>query len=152
MINAHADTLKTMPLSLEERVQFLAEPHVAAIAVENGDGRGPLVIPIWYGYQPGGDVWIDTELESVKAMKIRAAGRFSLMVDRVTPTPRYVSIEGPVAGIDPLPVEKHRETAARYLAGSQLEGYMQWAESAMTDMVRIRMRPDHWLSADLGLV
>jgi nitroimidazol reductase NimA-like FMN-containing flavoprotein (pyridoxamine 5'-phosphate oxidase superfamily) len=41
-----------MALSKEEREQFLAEPHVAALSVGAGDKRGPLTVPIWYQYNP----------------------------------------------------------------------------------------------------
>ena len=37
-----------MGLSKNEREQFLAEPHVAALAVYAGGDRGPLTVPIWY--------------------------------------------------------------------------------------------------------
>jgi len=39
-----------MALSKEEREQFLAEPHIAALSVSAGDKRGPLTVPIWYQY------------------------------------------------------------------------------------------------------
>ncbi|MCW4355077.1 pyridoxamine 5'-phosphate oxidase family protein [Hoyosella sp. YIM 151337] len=140
-----------MPLSREEREHFLAQPHVAALAVERGPDHGPLVVPIWYGYEPGGDVWIDTETESLKARRIRAAGRFSLMVDRVEPTPRYVSVAGPVSAVEPLTSDMHRAMAARYLAGPELDAYCEWFEASLGDSVRISMRPGSWFSADLGL-
>lgn len=41
-----------MALSKEEREQFLAEPHIAALSVYAGDKRGPLTVPIWYQYTP----------------------------------------------------------------------------------------------------
>ncbi|MCZ9342993.1 pyridoxamine 5'-phosphate oxidase family protein, partial [Streptomyces sp. TRM76130] len=37
-----------MALSRAEREQFLAEPHIAALAVDAGAGRAPLTVPIWY--------------------------------------------------------------------------------------------------------
>lgn len=36
-----------MALSREEREKFLAEPHIAALAVDAGEGRAPLTVPIW---------------------------------------------------------------------------------------------------------
>jgi hypothetical protein len=41
-----------MALSPEEREKFLSEPRVAAFAVDAGDGRAPLTVPIWYQYAP----------------------------------------------------------------------------------------------------
>ena len=83
-------------LSVRDRELFLAEPHVAASSVSAGPDRGPVTVPMWYQYEPGGEVWVLTEAASLKARLIGAAGRFSLMVDRVAPTIRYVSVEGPV--------------------------------------------------------
>lgn len=81
-------------LTRSEREQFLAEPHVAALSVNAGEGRAPLSVPIWYQYEPGGDVWILTGLGSRKQQLIEAAGRFSLLVDTVEPGLKYVSVEG----------------------------------------------------------
>jgi hypothetical protein len=44
-------------LSKQEREQFLAEPHVAALSIRDGSDRGPLTVPIWYQYAPGGEPW-----------------------------------------------------------------------------------------------
>ena len=41
-------------------------------------------MPIWYQYEPGGEAWVLTEAGSRKTRLIEAAGRFSLMVERVT--------------------------------------------------------------------
>ncbi|NEE27171.1 pyridoxamine 5'-phosphate oxidase family protein, partial [Streptomyces sp. SID7982] len=91
-----------MALTREEREQFLAEPHVAALAVASGNGdRAPLSVPIWYEYEAGGDVRILTGRTSRKAELIAAAGRFTLLVDRLEPTIRYVSVEGPVVDTRP---------------------------------------------------
>ena len=83
-------------LSVRDRELFLAEPHIAALSVSAGPGRGPLTVPIWYQYAPGGEAWVLTEAGSRKVQLIEAAGRFTLMVERVAPTVRYVSVEGPV--------------------------------------------------------
>ncbi|MGW1882341.1 pyridoxamine 5'-phosphate oxidase family protein [Streptomyces sp. NPDC001970] len=139
-----------MALSREEREQFLAQPHVAALSVAGGDGRGPLMVPIWYQYEPGGEVWILTGLDSRKHRLIGEAGRFSLMVDRLEPTIRYVSVEGPVTGTSPGTHEPLREITARYLPAEKVDGYVDFAEKNLGEQVVIRMRPEHWLSADIG--
>ncbi|WP_406726924.1 pyridoxamine 5'-phosphate oxidase family protein [Streptomyces sp. GD-15H] len=141
-----------MALTREEREQFLAEPHVAALAVDAGAGRAPLTVPIWYQYAPGGEVWVMTGLESRKNRLIGAAGRFSLMVDRVEPTIRYVSVEGPVVGTTPATVEQLREISARYLPADKVEGYVSAAWKDHGEQVVLRMRPEHWVSSDLGSV
>ncbi|WP_030236477.1 MULTISPECIES: pyridoxamine 5'-phosphate oxidase family protein [unclassified Streptomyces] len=141
-----------MALTREEREQFLAEPHIAALAVDAGPGRAPLTVPIWYQYEPGGDIWIMTGLDSRKNELISAAGRFSLMVDRLEPTIRYVSVEGPVVDTSPATLEQLREISARYLPAEKVEGYVDYSWKNHGEMVVLRMRPERWVSADLGQV
>ncbi|MFE7135936.1 pyridoxamine 5'-phosphate oxidase family protein [Streptomyces sp. NPDC057638] len=143
-----------MALSVEEREQFLAEPHIAALAVDSGESpdRAPLNIPIWYGYTPGGDAWIVTGVDSRKAKLIASAGRFSLMVDRAEPTVRYVTVEGPVVSTEIATKEQMREVSARYVAPERLEEYLTTFDQNYGEQLLIRMRPERWLSADMGAV
>jgi hypothetical protein len=137
-------------LSVRDRESFLAEPHVAALSVSAGQGRGPFTVPIWYQYAPGGEAWVLTPAGSGKVPLIETAGRFTLMVDRVMPTVRYVSVEGPVtrtvAGTDAL----LREIAARYLPPDKARAYIEWAKTELGEHVAIYLRPERWLTADLG--
>ncbi len=139
-----------MPLSEHERQEFLAEPHVAALSVAAGPDRAPLVVPIWYQYEPGGDIWIMTGPHSRKGELIARAGRFSLMVDRLTPTIRYVSVEGPVTETVPATREQLVEISARYLPAEKVEGYVDFAWKEHGEQVVFRMRPQRWNSSDLG--
>ncbi|MEU5315384.1 pyridoxamine 5'-phosphate oxidase family protein [Streptomyces sp. NPDC021056] len=133
-----------------EREQFLAEPHVAALSVDGGEGRAPLSVPIWYQYEPGGDIWIITGLGSRKQRLIEAAGRFSLMVDTVEPKLKYVSVEGPVLDTTPATIELLREISARYLPPEKVEGYVDFAWKNHGEQVIIRLRPERWVSSDIG--
>jgi hypothetical protein len=137
-------------LSVRDRESFLAEPHVAALSVAAGQGRGPLTVPIWYQYAPGGEAWVLTEAGSRKAHLIEAAGRFTLMVDRVLPTVRYVSVEGPVTRTVPGTDELLREITERYLPPDQVPAYLEFAEAELGEQVVIFLRPERWLTADLG--
>ena len=137
-------------LSVRDRELFLAEPHVAALSVAAGPGRGPLTVPIWYQYAPRGEAWVLTEARSRKARLIEAAGRFTLMVDRVAPTIRYVSVEGPVTGMVPGTDELLREISMRYLPPAKVPAYIEFAKSDFGEQVAIYLRPQRWLSADLG--
>lgn len=139
-----------MALARSEREEFLAEPHVAALSVDAGPDRAPLSVPIWYQYAPGGDPWILTPADSRKARLIEAAGRFTLLVDRVQPTVRYVSVEGPVAGVEAGTDEHHWELSRRYLPEEQARAYVELAVAEFGPQRVIRLRPEHWLSADLG--
>ena len=42
-------------MSEDERQAFLAGVHIGVISIEREDGP-PLTVPIWYGYEPGGNV------------------------------------------------------------------------------------------------
>jgi hypothetical protein len=137
-------------LSVRDREQFLAEPHIAALSVSDGAGRGPLTVPIWYQYEPGGEAWVLTEAGSWKARLIQAAGRFTLMVDRVTPTVRYVSVEGPVTRTIPGTDAHLREITERYVPPEKVAAYLEFAKADFGEQVAIYLRPERWLTADLG--
>jgi hypothetical protein len=137
-------------LSVRAREIFLAEPHVAALSVSAGHGRGPLTVPIWYQYAPGGEAWVLTEAGSRKARLIEAAGRFTLMVERVLPTVRYVSVEGPVTRTVPGTRELLREVAERYLPPDKVPAYVEFVERDLGPQVAIYLRPQRWLTADFG--
>ncbi|MFE4454097.1 pyridoxamine 5'-phosphate oxidase family protein [Streptomyces sp. NPDC056796] len=140
-----------MPLTRTEREQFLAEPHVGALAVDAAEeGRAPLTVPIWYQYLPGGDLWIMTGRDSRKGLAIADAGRFSIMADRVTPTVRYVSVEGPVVATLPATRDQLVEMSSRYLPAGKVDAYVASAWRDHGAQVVIHMRPQHWLSSDLG--
>lgn len=137
-------------LSVSDRESFLAEPHVAALSVSAGLDRGPLTLPIWYQYAPGGEAWVLTEAGSRKARLITAATRFTLMVDRVMPTVRYVSVEGPVTRTVPGTDALLREITERYLPPDQVPGYLEFARAELGEQIAIHLRPERWLTADLG--
>lgn len=139
-----------MALSVIEREQFLSEPHVAALSVSAGANRGPLTVPIWYQYAPGGEAWVLTSADSRKARLIESAGRFSLMVDRLEPTVRYVSVEGPVTRTSPGTEDLLWEISRRYLPEKQVPSYVDFAQAQLGQQVAIYIRPERWLSADLG--
>ena len=136
-------------LSSRDRKAFLAQPHVAALSVAAGPDRGPFTVPIWYQYSPGGEAWVLTGADSRKARLIAAAGRFSLMVERVLPTVRYVSVEGPVTRTIPGTDALLREISERYLPADQVDGYLKFAKT-LGEQVAIYLRPQRWLSGDMG--
>lgn len=139
-----------MALSKDEREQFLAEPHIAAMSVSAGDKRGPLTVPIWYQYTPGGEPWVHTGLGSRKHRLLEAAGEFTLMVEREEPTVRYVAVDGDVISIEPATDDELVEMVKRYMPPDKVDDYLQYARREHGEGVTVRMRPQHWLSADLG--
>jgi nitroimidazol reductase NimA-like FMN-containing flavoprotein (pyridoxamine 5'-phosphate oxidase superfamily) len=139
-----------MALSKEERERFLAEPHIAALSVSAGDTRGPLTVPVWYQYTPGGEPWVLTGAGSRKHRLIETQGEFTLMVQRIEPTVRYVTVDGPVSRIEPGTDEHLVELTKRYLPPEKVEPYVEFARREHGDSVVIYLTPEHWLSADLG--
>ncbi|OEU86862.1 pyridoxamine 5'-phosphate oxidase [Streptomyces abyssalis] len=142
-----------MALTREERAEFLAEPLIAALSVDAGEkGRAPLSVPVWYEYEPGGEFWILTGRDSRKDQLIAKAGRFTLMMDRLEPTIRYVSVEGPVTGREPATRDRLHALAARYLPADKVDAYVDFAWDDHGEQVILRMRPERWLSSDLGRI
>ncbi|XTP35827.1 pyridoxamine 5'-phosphate oxidase family protein [Mycobacterium sp. TJFP1] len=129
----------------DEREKYLAGLHVGVIAVDR-PGRAPLSVPIWYGYEPGGEVLLWTEADSVKHRLIRDAGRFAITAQDEQPPYRYVTAEGDVTAIGPARDAEVRAIAVRYL-GEQ-EGGQFTDENLTPTSVVIRMRPQRWLSTD----
>jgi len=132
-------------MSSDEREQYLADLHVGVIAVER-PGRAPLSVPIWYGYEPGGDVKLWTSMGSVKEKLISAAGRFSITVQDEQPPYKYVTAEGNVTGIDAADDTEMRAIAIRYLGEDAGNTFAE--QNADPSAVLIRMRPQRWLSTD----
>lgn len=139
-------------MSPAERETFLGEVHVGIISIAEG-GRGPLTVPVWYAYEPGGDVQVITDRSSRKGQLIARHRRFSLCAQTEAPPYRYVTVEGPVIAIEPCDVERHlRPMARRYLGAQGGDHYIErmGGEVMRVDTVIIRMRPERWLSADYG--
>lgn len=136
-------------MSTSEREAFLADLHIGVIAVDR-DGRAPLAVPIWYSYEPGGDVWVWTEIGTVKEKLIRASGRYSLVAQNENPPYKYVSVEGPAEFQEAPTLDEVRPLVRRYLPEDEAE---QFLEQAYNDKgVIIRMRPEHWLTVDYSKV
>src|SRR5688572_12195220 len=94
-------------MTKQERERFLADLHVGIISIPE-EGRGPLTVPIWYSYEPGGELRVVTARTSQKARLVQRAGRFSLCAQTETPPYKYVSVEGPVVAIEPADLERDR--------------------------------------------
>jgi hypothetical protein len=140
----------SLAMSREERQSFLAGVHVAMLAIEES-GRGPLLAPIWYGYEPGGEVWIVTDRDSRKGRLLARVRRVSLCVQTETPPYRYVSVEGPITGIIACDLERDvRPLARRYLGREGGDRYVAEIAPELSDgeSIRVSMRPERWLTTD----
>jgi PPOX class probable F420-dependent enzyme len=131
-----------------ERQEFLAGLHVGVIGIERTDGP-PLVVPVWYSYEPGGDVEVLTRASSVKGRLAAAAGRASLCAQQEELPYKYVSVEGSVEIVELDTDAAHAAVepmAIRYLGDEMGRSYA--ASNAAPDEVLIRLRPDRWFSVD----
>ncbi len=140
----------TYAMSLAEREQFLAQPHVGVLSVaENG---APLTVPIWYGYQPGGAVSVITGRESRKARAVRAAGWLSLCAQDEAWPYKYVTASGPATISGPVSHADQRAMASRYLGKEGADQYMAWvtASGEADEQIMIEMTPRTWLTTDYG--
>lgn len=136
----------SLQMTAEEREAFLSELHVGILAIADAD-RAPLTLPIWYGYQPGGEVEIITDSSSRKARLLAVAGRFSLCAQTEQAPYKYVSVEGPVSATRPADLEQDlRPMAHRYLGTDLGDGYV--AGSTIVGQIVISMRPERWRSVD----
>ena len=138
----------SLAMSKAEREQFLAAQRVGIVSVVEA-GRGPLTLPIWYAYEPGGEVRFLTGATSRKAALIRQAGRVSLCVQTETPPYQYVSVEGPVTITEPDYERDVRPMAYRYLGEQLGDWYLQaTAEERARGTILVRLKPERWLTAD----
>lgn len=130
-----------------ERTAFLANVHVGVLAVAR-DGRGPLAVPVWYAYEPGGDLQVWMERGSVKFRAIEAVGRVTFLVQTEAFPYRYVSVEGPVASIERPTRDEAIAITRRYVPEPGATAYVDTALG--DDSVLVRVRPEKWLSNDQG--
>ena len=139
----------SLAMTVQEREAYLADVHVAIVSVADDSGRAPLAVPLWYEYRPGGEISLITARDSRKTALIRAAGRVTVAVQNGEPPYRYASAEGPVTAIDEsVTVEQRWELARRYLGPEGADRYIENTAGATEQMVRILVRPEHWLTRD----
>jgi len=132
-------------MTRQEREQFLAGVHVGVLSVAAEGGGGPLTVPVWYSYQPGGAVNVITGVGTRKAAAIRAAGRFSLCAQDERPPYKYVTVEGPVT-IEEAGHDERLDLARRYLGPDGGDAYV--SEVPTAGQIVFRMTPEHWLTVD----
>jgi nitroimidazol reductase NimA-like FMN-containing flavoprotein (pyridoxamine 5'-phosphate oxidase superfamily) len=138
-------------MTKHERESFLADLHVGIISVAE-DGRGPLTVPIWYSYEPGGEVRVVTGETSRKAQLLSTARRFSLCAQTETFPYKYVSVEGPIVAIEPADLERDRRPLAHRYFGVRAGDYVERTRGETVENLLVRMRPERWLTVDYGKV
>jgi nitroimidazol reductase NimA-like FMN-containing flavoprotein (pyridoxamine 5'-phosphate oxidase superfamily) len=139
-----------LTMTTTERKAFLAGVHVGVLSVED-PGRGPLTVPVWYAYEPGGTVDIITGAQSAKARCLRAAGRFSLCAQTEAAPYSYVSVEGPISADEStVSPDERRAMAYRYLGPEFGDLYLTATAEDAAQSVVFRMSPVRWLTTDFS--
>jgi general stress protein 26 len=131
-----------MAMTKAEREAFLADLHVGVVSIGR-EGKGPVTVPIWYDYEPGGDVWMLTGPQSLKGRALKGVERISLCVQDESLPYKYVSVEGAFVISEPKPGQL-LSMAQRYLGESMGKTY---AENSSDDgSVLVTLTPDVWYS------
>ena len=136
-----------LTMTKDEREAFLAETHIAVLAVAGGESEAPVLTPIWYSYQPGDDVVVTTDAGSRKTAQLRSAGTASLCVQTEAPPYAYVVVEGPVTMTDGVDSGWRRDLAVKYLGDLGPAYYDSTMEHEST-AVTVRLTPQKWRTTD----
>ena len=138
-----------MSMSKDEREAFLAEARVGVLAVGSTDGA-PVLTPIWYSYEPGGDVLMTTGDGSTKTALLRVAGTATLCVQTETAPYKYVVVEGPVSVDDGVDSSWRRDVARHYLGNELGDMYADATAESESTAVTVRLTPSRWRTTDFG--
>jgi hypothetical protein len=133
-------------MSSSERERFLSALHVGIISIPRAS-KGPLTVPIWYDYQPGGEVWVITDADSIKGKLLTKASRISLCAQTETAPYQYVSVEGPFT-TRPSTQEELLAMAVRYLGEEQGQAYAENSAGGGEGSIVVAIAPETWFSVD----
>lgn len=131
-------------MTRKQREDFLSGVHVAILSINQAD-RGPLSVPVWYWYEPGGNLWFETEPGSRKGRSLEVGTRVSLCVQDEASPYAYVSVEGVVIEIAEDDMEQHQvPMAIRYLGERAGRDYLNNLPAA--EWRRYIISPERWLT------
>jgi uncharacterized protein len=138
----------TTAMTKTEREAFLADVHVGVVGI-SAEGRGPLTVPVWYWYEPGGDLWFETQPDSRKGSLLHVGKRISLCAQNENPPYGYVSVEGPIIDIAEDDHLLHElPMAVRYLGEQGGPDYLGQQTASASEWKRYILRPERWLTMD----
>ena len=133
-------------MSIDQREAFLQETRVAVIGVQV-EGRGPVLLPVWYKFEPGGEIEFLSNKGSKKIELIKKAGRLTVCVQDEKPPYKFVSVEGELVSIEPADRERDLVPLARRYLGKEAGDHYVRDTEGVEEML-IRIRPRRWSSAD----
>ena len=142
------------PLTEQEREVFLNEPRIAVLSLPSDDERPPLAFPVWYGYQPGGQITYYTHRTEPKSRKLRLLHEgsvVSLCVQREELPYKYVTVEGTVVEENEAPTfDQQVAIVRRYLPEEDAQAYVNSEMESGVNLVLFTIRPDRWAGLDFG--
>ncbi len=140
-----------LTMTKSEREAFLADVHVGVLSLDDPSGP-PLSAPVWYSYEPGGEIVVVTGRDSRKGALLQGTKSFSLCVQTEQIPYKYVTVMGTVVSIDTADLERDtRPIAHRYLGQELGDGYIEASRvEGETDDIRVRLRPERWLTVDFA--
>jgi nitroimidazol reductase NimA-like FMN-containing flavoprotein (pyridoxamine 5'-phosphate oxidase superfamily) len=138
------------PMTRDEREEFLAAVHVGILTVDE-PGRGPLSVPVWYLYEPGGEIVVVTRPEARKAQLLGVGARVSFCVQSEELPPKYVTIQGRIVSAEPADVDRDlKPIVQKYLGAEMGDAYVDNTRPNGTNEIVVRIRPERWYSRDFG--
>lgn len=135
----------SLAMTIEQREQFLADLHVGIISIPR-KSKGPLAVPIWYDYSPGGELWVITNDASIKGKLLKNASRISLCAQTETAPYQYVSVEGPFS-VRATAEGETLSMAVRYLGEEQGRAYAANSPDS-DDSITVCLKPETWFTVD----
>src|SRR4030095_8077846 len=138
------------PMAREERESFMAGVHVGVLSVDE-PGRGPLSVPVWYLYAPGGEIIVVTRPAARQARLLVPRARVSCRVQSEGMPPKYVTIQGRVASAAPADIARDVKPVVRKYLGAEVgDAYVDNTRPNGTNEIVVRIRPERWYSRDFG--
>lgn len=134
-------------MTQQEKETFLADLHVGVMGL-NDPGAGPLTVPIWYDYSPGGQLWVITGKQSRKSKLLELGTRLSLAAQAESFPYKYVSVEGAVSSIRSVTMQELSAMAIRYLGDVQGKAYAD--DAGIEGQIIVHVDIDRWLAVDYG--
>ena len=137
-------------MSRAECEAFLAGIHVGVVSVDE-PGRGPLSVPVWYLYEPGGEIILVTRPQARKAALLSPGTRVAFLVQSEEMPPKYVTVQGRVLSAEPADVARDVKPVVRKYLGAEVgDAYVDGTRPNGTDEIVVRIRPGRWYSRDFG--
>jgi nitroimidazol reductase NimA-like FMN-containing flavoprotein (pyridoxamine 5'-phosphate oxidase superfamily) len=137
-------------MTRDEREEFLAAFHVGVLSADE-PGRGPLSVPVWYRYDPGGEIVVVTRPEARKARLLTVGARVAFCVQSEEMPPKYVTIQGRVVSAAPADVTRDLKPIVRKYLGAEVgDAYVDSTRPDGTNEIVVCIRPERWYSRDFA--